>query len=539
MSIDAATAAAETAAGEGAMKFRLGRPSGDAVDTIFLQPTGWDDWFKYSTAYDVQYVDDSGERHRLGWTKIGQFGLRPAGARTAAEKGVRTPDVPTVFNSIGSTRFSLGQDPSYYEDLTEISPQFRTNYLRSMNDLAFDLDLMLRAQEEDVTKVSLLREVPVESVYGQFARLARGQARRTRFAFAYRLKNSEPPNASLRIAVDPRSSLPTNIHVVIGRNGVGKSTLLNALATAMARLPVDKMPGSPVEADDPDDVDKNDRIANLVSVSFSAFDQFEPITVPQDRTGTTPYHYIGLKKIGAKNDEGSTTKDPRAIASEMKKSARHCLSGPRRPRWSRALELLENDEIFSAAGIRDLVDSDDDEELILEEVGSRFRLLSSGHKIVLLTITRLVETVSEKSLVLLDEPEAHLHPPLLSAFIRALSDLLSNRNGVALIATHSPVVLQEVPANCVSILGRVGEVSTIARPRIETFGENVGTLTNEVFGLEVRGTGFHKILLDAALEFGDYEQAAAELGGRLGTEARAVLRALVTEIGRRADSVER
>jgi len=503
-----------------------------------LHPTGWDDWFKYSTAYDVQYVDASGERHRLGWTKIGQFGLLPAGAHAPAAEGVRTPDVPASFDAIGPRRFSLGQDPSYYEDLTKISPQFRTTFLRSMNDLAFDLDLMARAQEEDVTKVSLLREVPLESVYGQFARLARGQARRTRFAFAYRLKNSEPPDERLRIEVDPRSPLPTNIHVVIGRNGVGKSTLLNSLATTMARLPVEKMPGSPVGADEPEDANKNDRIANLVSVSFSAFDQFEPITVPQDRTGTTPYHYIGLKRIGAKNDEGSTTKDPRAIASEMKKSARQCLSGPRRPRWSRALELLENDEIFSAAGIRELVESQDDEEVILDEIGGRFRLLSSGHKIVLLTITRLVETVSEKSLVLLDEPEAHLHPPLLSAFIRALSDLLSNRNGVALIATHSPVVLQEVPANCVSILGRVGDVSTIARPRIETFGENVGTLTNEVFGLEVRGTGFHKLLLDTALEFGDYEQASAKLGGRLGTEARAVLRALVTDGERQASNVE-
>ena len=32
--------------------------------------------------------------------------------------------------------------------------------------------------------------------------------------------------------------------------------------------------------------------------------------------------------------------------------------------------------------------------------------MSSGHKIVLLTITKLVETVDEKTLVLMDEPEA-------------------------------------------------------------------------------------------------------------------------------------
>ena len=47
-----------------------------------------------------------------------------------------------------------------------------------------------------------------------------------------------------------------------------------------------------------------------------------------------------------------------------------------------------------------------------------------------LTVARLVELVEEKTLVLLDEPEEHLHPPLVSALIRALSNLLIYRNGV-------------------------------------------------------------------------------------------------------------
>ena len=86
-----------------------------------------------------------------------------------------------------------------------------------------------------------------------------------------------------------------------------------------------------------------------------------------------------------------------------------------------------------------------------------------------------------KTLVLLDEPESHLHPPLLSAFIRALSNLLYDRNGVAIVATHSPVVLQEIPRSCISKIQRVGLVTNIKMPDIETFGENVGVLTREVF----------------------------------------------------------
>ena len=98
-----------------------------------------------------------------------------------------------------------------------------------------------------------------------------------------------------------------------------------------------------------------------------------------------------------------------------------------------------------------------DQQEFSQRAEALLKRMSSGHAIVLLTVTKLVETVEEKTLVLLDEPESHLHPPLLSAFTLALSDLLVNRNGVVIIATHSPVVLQEVPKSCVSILRRTKE----------------------------------------------------------------------------------
>jgi predicted ATP-dependent endonuclease of OLD family len=146
---------------------------------------------------------------------------------------------------------------------------------------------------------------------------------------------------------------------------------------------------------------------------------------------------------------------------------------------------------------------------------------------VLLIVTRLVGTVEERTLVLIDEPEAHLHPPLLSAFVRTLSELLSNRNGVAVIATHSPVVLQEVPKSCVWKIRRNGTSIVAERPEIETFGENVGILTREVFGLEVTHSGFHKLLYDAVVETGDFDDAVHRFGGELGGEAKAILRRLV------------
>ncbi|WP_417529096.1 AAA family ATPase [Marinomonas shanghaiensis] len=186
---------------------------------------------------------------------------------------------------------------------------------------------------------------------------------------------------------------------------------------------------------------------------------------------------------------------------------------------------LETDPVFGDINVVSILDYEGEDDF--KEVSGRiFKNLSSGHKIVLLTITRLVETIEERSLVFLDEPEAHLHPPLLSAFVRSLSDLLINRNAVSIIATHSPVVLQEVPKSCTWKLWRSGYLSKVERLETESFGENVGILTREVFGLEHTDSGFHNLLNDAVAKFEDYEAAVNSFNGQLGVEAKGILRAL-------------
>jgi len=169
----------------------------------------------------------------------------------------------------------------------------------------------------------------------------------------------------------------------------------------------------------------------------------------------------------------------------------------------------------------------------LDEAKDKFDALSSGHKIVLLSMTRLIQVVEEKTLVLLDEPEAHLHPPLLSTFVRALSDLLSYRNAIAIISTHSPVVLQEVPLNCVWKLRRNGSIITPERPKMETFGENVGTLTHEVFGLEVTDSGFHRMLIEAVEENPNFEAVLEKFDNQIGAEGQSIIRSLIANKRRR------
>ena len=201
----------------------------------------------------------------------------------------------------------------------------------------------------------------------------------------------------------------------------------------------------------------------------------------------------------------------------------------RKNRWIKAIRNLETDENFAYMQLVEKLTIHSENQSIKKIALQLIEKMSSGHAVVLLIITKLVATVEEKTLILLDEPESHLHPPLLSAFIRALSNLLYDRNGVAIIATHSPVVLQEIPKSCVWKIQRVGYATNTQRPNIETFGENVGVLTREVFGLEVVKSGFHKLLLESVNEGKSYEEILNEYNHQLGMEAKVLLKILVNE----------
>ncbi len=503
------------------MRFSVVASGGDVLrhsqphPSVVLRVDSWDD-YRYRTSYRMTYFALDGTRHAIGTVKIGQEGLTTH---------AHSVDLPSFFERLPRDCFSLGQDTDYYENLNRLGLQIRQEILQALRDIALDPEIRQEALKHEVTGISLMRFVSLATIQGQLNRLANGGLRLTQYSFSYRaprVRGVDP--VSLSFEVVPESKPPTNVHVLIGRNGVGKTRLLQYMSRSVVEGNSDMVGEFDTDA-------STDRaFANLVSVSFSAFDEFEPLSEKRDQTKVgIPFSYVGLKwkSLGA-DGKPRAPKSPGELSTEFVDSVRNCRIDPRRRRWMRAIETLESDPIFEAAEVRTLAEGDEEAwDIVKLEASRMFKDLSSGHKIVLLTITRLVELVQERSLVLLDEPEAHLHPPLLSAFVRALSDLLIDRNGVAVIATHSPVVLQEVPASCVWKIRRTGTHVSIDRPETETFGENAGILTREAFGLEVTDSGFHKLLQEAVSSHGTYEQVLNEFGGQLGAEARALVRAMV------------
>ena len=125
-------------------------------------------------------------------------------------------------------------------------------------------------------------------------------------------------------------------------------------------------------------------------------------------------------------------------------------------------------------------------------------------------------------MVLFDEPETHLHPNAVASLFLVLSDILKSFDSYAVIATHSPVVIQEIPAKRVFVFQREGNVTVALPLALESFGESVTELTKHVFEtIEVESV-YRRTLKELA-EHESAEDVLARFEGGLSLSAQAYL----------------
>ena len=126
---------------------------------------------------------------------------------------------------------------------------------------------------------------------------------------------------------------------------------------------------------------------------------------------------------------------------------------------------------------------DDPEKLYFDKGGfSKAReLLSSGQSIVLFVVSEIVANIRLDSL-LFDEPETHLHPNAISKLINGIAELVNEFDSYCIIATHSPIIIQEMFSRDVLIISKDENIPSVKKIGIESFGENLSLITEEVFG---------------------------------------------------------
>jgi predicted ATPase len=137
-------------------------------------------------------------------------------------------------------------------------------------------------------------------------------------------------------------------------------------------------------------------------------------------------------------------------------------------------------------------------------------MLSSGELSMFMRFFDLHEYVNHNSIVLIDEPETHLHPKWIRGYIKTLIDLLGNRKCHVIIATHSPLIVSDVTKNC--IIGLKKENYDIKQFKIDdkTLGLNYEEVLSEIFCLEDhKGEMINQYVdvIDKLLEFGNFDKA--------------------------------
>lgn len=500
------------------------------METRFaLQQDHWDD-YSYRTLYHLHFRhgDKPTDVTYVGGVKILKKGQASGGGQL----------LQSPFKTLSKDWVSVGTSLDYYQRLNELPARRRTAIMNALNDAVSHPELVAEFEDEDGWRTSLFRDTPdwrgflndARALYeGNFSALADLDQ-----SFSYTPAGADEPieldfaspvpslyiGKYRRLGPSQRKTLlPNRIVVLVGRNGSGKSTLLARLAHVAFASPAERAtkPLKALGALEPASIG----FMRIITISYSAFDSFvvpgldtkELSRTTQDlESGEGRFIFCGLRDVVAEaradveKDEASDDDDGEesapverrtttclkpveqlaeefgALISRIKKEERIAL-------LEAALEPLFGDPSF--AELKDQM-----ARLTGSPRSARTAFLgwSTGHKIALHVVASLVAHARPRTLVLFDEPEAHLHPPLMAALMHSVRIVLTEVNALCIAATHSPVLLQETLSRHVRRVRRTGRKLEVKKPELETFGENVGILTYDAFGLNAAATDFHKVL---------------------------------------------
>lgn len=480
---------------------------------LLLERSPWDD-YGYRTMFRAFYrsSDPSEPPVPLGRVKI-------------LQRGRFVPDVPSEFSQLDESFCSLGQEPEYYARFHERLILEATTVLRGLRDMAIDPKIAEQFTEEQGLRRSLLRfpnaELALEWGRALFVGTRENSGPPLDFAFRSHLPHFDSPHVLEFTFPRAKRSLG-RIMAIAGRNGSGKTQLLGRLGLALSgldQLSDDLVPRTP---------------RRVVAISFNVFDNF---TRPRDTVPGDAYRYYGLCAPPSRTAEHEphTRLSLDQALERLKRSLRQIWTmgvGHQRE-WA---QFLDTTGLFvSEPGLENILADAPPEpgrfDAKLDAFIQRLARASSGHQFLVFVVTALVESVRKDTVVLLDEMEAHIHPRLLSTVIRLLSDFLSERDAFAILATHSALVLQEIPASAIRIIRLSDRHPIIKDYPGESFGESLDEIIHEAFGLDESDRNYVSLLRRLAKETHERADIERQFKG-LGLGARMLLREILEETER-------
>lgn len=339
----------------------------------------------------------------------------------------------------------------------------------------------------------------------------------------------------------PTSLPPKRIAVIIGKNGVGKSRALNHLVRSAMGQPVGQFH---------DGNGCMPRLSRIVAVCTPGEAES---TFPDEPLLPQSYVY---KRISAVCSEELQTL-PQVLVTLSRDTRRIGA----RSRWDIFSESVQQVLDFDSL----VVDADErggkvgreifvhrlweggeqasaEARMTVNPAGGLKRkldngssvLLSSGQQSFVRLAAQLCTYVENGSLVLMDEPETHLHPNLITGLVAMLDRILALTGSIALLTTHSAYLVREVPQSQVHIIyhDEANQTVEILKPRLRTFGADVGSISHFVFGDEIVNRLISQLEEKLSENVDAAESWLARIERDLSTEA---IMALRREIDRRTE----
>ncbi len=446
---------------------------------VYLKKDRWDDFSRRVTFRAWLVI--GAEQHRLGLVKI----LERDRQSTTLGPGALEP--------LGPDFISLGQSAAYYDVLDRYG--LRQTVCRALNDLTLHPERRADFADQDLDR-NLLRDPRAAKLFWQASSAEADPAVSALF-------EDTTTTLALRVSLDGFDGPHVvdwhfadgvqRVGVLVGPNSSGKTRLLDIIGGVhCGRL----VAGRDVPALGLRDLHVPDgwRRGGVLAISFSAFDPFRPVL---HRTAARTASALLYQHVGLRVGPGRL--DLEKMISQQR-DAITAMTPERRAVFSVGLERL--------SAVRDALPGGLDPWADAESFLAAVRDASSGHQVALLTLASLAAHMADGWLALLDEPENHLHPGLLSTLLAALGDVLDRLGGHAVLATHSPIPLQETPGRMVRIVRMEGRVPSIVPYPGECFGEDLTRILVHAFETDPRERNFR-----------DRLRAVFERGGRAAVEA--------------------
>lgn len=442
----------------------------------------------------------------------------------------------------------------------QFSPSTALSALGAMHDLAVEENKasprawLAEVKKLDAFSIGLLRPTSRYFAYrrgydflvGNEAEAIRRSAASAELTFKLDAFNS--PH-TIQLNFGRTAEVSRRINVLIGRNGVGKSQTLSRLIKALA------FPNSKKAQIEP-----QGEFNRVIAFSGVAAQSSLPSKSPAPRN--LQYHYFNLspghgrgkrhpmttalvdivrsedflnnmRRIGVFTESIRGWITPEKIYLPLKE----VLIDPT-VRWQRSIvqggvrytcvdEILRFNEVRQLKGLGGV----DLSKPPLFRFSEKLTPLSSGQELFFRFALHLCGSIDVGTLVLIDEPENHLHPNFVTELMALLRGILAQTGSFALIASHSPFVVREVTHNDVLIMERTEDGAPLVRqPRLRTLGANVAAVSLYVFGDDTLGTLARLTLESQEVPQGALDEAMFEkLAGEYSNEAISHIRSVLLE----------